>query len=72
MIEVTEEMRNQAADEIAAKPVAGIMPEASQLVRDGSCPICREKVMSFRDELSVQEFRISGMCQACQDAVFGG
>ena len=27
---------------------------------------------SFRDELSVREFKISGMCQECQDKFFGG
>mgnify|MGYP001159308508 FL=1 len=25
----------------------------------------------FRDELSAREYYISGMCQACQDSVFG-
>ena len=25
----------------------------------------------FRDELSAREYYISGMCQACQDGVFG-
>lgn len=25
----------------------------------------------FRDELSAKEYYISGMCQACQDSVFG-
>lgn len=27
---------------------------------------------TFRDALSEREYRISGMCQACQDSVFGG
>ena len=26
---------------------------------------------SFRDELSLREFHISGLCQNCQDSVFG-
>ncbi len=26
----------------------------------------------FSTELSAREYRISGMCQACQDSVFGG
>lgn len=26
----------------------------------------------FRDTLSCSEYKISGMCQACQDGVFGG
>lgn len=26
---------------------------------------------SFRDEVSLREFHISGLCQVCQDKVFG-
>lgn len=40
----------------------------------GFCPTCQEPVQDgdFRDELSRREFKISGMCQKCQDSVFGG
>ena len=31
-----------------------------------------EGFFMFRDELSAREYYISGMCQACQDSVFGG
>jgi hypothetical protein len=37
------------------------------------CAICASPVgelRDFRDLLSVKEYRISGMCQACQDKVF--
>ena len=39
----------------------------------GKCPTCPEQVNpeDFRDELSVREFCISGMCMKCQDSVFG-
>lgn len=40
----------------------------------GSCRYCGKKnVLStgFRDELSKEEYKISGMCQECQDKVFG-
>lgn len=36
------------------------------------CAICGNDITDFRDSLSVREFNISGMCQACQDDVFGG
>jgi len=26
----------------------------------------------FNDDISAREFKISGLCQACQDNVFGG
>lgn len=42
------------------------------LVDKGKCPICERTIVmsTFRDKLSVKEFNISGMCQACQDDMF--
>lgn len=37
----------------------------------GRCPTCQGEVGEFRDALSRKEFGISGMCQGCQDNVFG-
>jgi phosphoribosylaminoimidazole (AIR) synthetase len=37
----------------------------------GRCTMCGGEVTEFRDALSRQEYRISGMCQKCQDEVFG-
>lgn len=43
-----------------------------ELVEHGFCPFCQKPVSisEFRDQLSVREYRISGICQACQDRVF--
>jgi hypothetical protein len=46
-----------------------------------TCPICSKpatvtprndlpRAFLFRDELSAREYRISGMCQDCQDSIF--
>ena len=43
-------------------------------VEKGRCPTCNKPVdfaAGFRDALSRKEFGISGMCQQCQDEVFG-
>lgn len=39
------------------------------LVDKGFCPICEKKieVYSFRDTVSFKEFKVSGLCQECQD-----
>ncbi len=39
----------------------------------GHCPICNNKIFKdeFRDLLSIKEFEISGLCQKCQDKIFG-
>jgi hypothetical protein len=34
------------------------------------CPTCGGSIGKFKDELSEREYRISGMCQKCQDEVF--
>ena len=40
-------------------------------VREASCVICGGEASTFRDDLSRKEYTISGMCQDCQDKVFG-
>jgi hypothetical protein len=50
------------------------------LVKRGRCPTCRAwikttdegEIVEFRDEISLKEYKISGMCQRCQDEVFRG
>jgi len=40
----------------------------------GVCPYCScriEPVSEFRDAGSVREFWVSGLCQACQDKIYG-
>lgn len=40
-------------------------------IRADLCNLCGKPATDFRDELSEREYRISGMCQQCQDKVFG-
>lgn len=43
------------------------------LIEQGKCPLCEETIkMNFKDEISLREFNISGMCQKCQDGFFTG
>jgi len=46
--------------------------EMVDAVKKGICPLCGKKVIvdEFRDDISKREFKISGMCQSCQDKVF--
>jgi len=32
---------------------------------------CGKEVQGFKDELSRKEYGISGLCQECQDSIFG-
>jgi len=43
-------------------------------IAEGLCATCDAdglEIHSFRDTLSVNEYQISGMCQGCQDDIFG-
>ena len=49
------------------------LPFCEHIIRQGLCMTCdRTTTATFRDEVSRDEYRISGMCQSCQDEVFGG
>jgi hypothetical protein len=41
--------------------------------KKGLCPFCNKEVdiNDFYDLLSLNEYAISGLCQYCQDSVFG-
>lgn len=43
-------------------------------VEGGKCPFCGKDIdvsTEFRNASSRKEFTISGLCQSCQDTVFG-
>ena len=40
-------------------------------IRADVCTMCQKPATEFKDELSRKEYRISGMCQKCQDDIFG-
>ena len=57
-----------------SKPAFSIFPEAADRVISGVCVTCnstRLRGMDFRDAISRKEYGISGMCQTCQDRVYG-
>ena len=45
-------------------------PGTTKAIKEGKCPLCKQSVGHFKDQLSEKEYLISGMCQACQDKVF--
>ena len=40
-------------------------------ITSDTCVFCKKDATEFRDPLSRKEFTISGLCQDCQDEVFG-
>lgn len=65
--------KKQIAEEFSQKPAALVFPGVPKQIEKGICPLCGEEinVKDFRDELSKKEYEISGVCQKCQDAIWG-
>ena len=59
------------------RPVDFLFPEAKrqEAIMLGFCALppfgCGKPVTGFSDELSAREYKISGLCQTCQNEVFG-
>jgi hypothetical protein len=56
------------------KPGIAMFPNNVRAIEADKCPTCGKviKESDFRHGLSKTEYSISGMCQECQDKVFGG
>jgi hypothetical protein len=44
--------------------------DRKEAILNNVCGWCKKPAIEFRDELSEQEYRISAMCQQCQDETF--
>ena len=49
-----------------------LLRDMFEQVDAGKCPFCKKPVdpMTFKDEKSLKEFSLSGLCQICQDDFF--
>ena len=66
---MVEPSRKSAQIDLAISMLAGKSREiqiASEL-----CMTCSGDATAFKDDISRKEYTISGMCQTCQDGVFG-
>lgn len=67
-------MDKKRMEELGKRPWAKIDPDAFKRLTQWKCTICNEEIKEndFKNAISIKEYRISGMCQTCQDSVFGG
>ena len=66
---MVEPSRKAPAIDLAISQMTGKSREiqlASEL-----CMTCSGEAKEFKDDLSRKEYTISGMCQTCQDSIFG-
>lgn len=52
--------------------IEGVFPGTAKAIAENKCPLCKKLIGEFRNEISKKEYGISGICQKCQDKVFGG
>lgn len=57
--------------QVQPRPADLIFPDRVPKMKTHICMTCNGKVEGFDSEPSQKEFLISGMCQKCQDRVFG-
>lgn len=59
------------------KPAFQLFPQSNKAILETKCTICGNEINAgpgpteFRNKLSMTEYRISGMCQKCQDKTYG-
>jgi hypothetical protein len=70
----TPSRKSQEIEELLAT-ILGTIPGASSsretAILEDTCATCGGSATAFRDALSEKEYTISGMCQRCQDDIFG-
>lgn len=62
-----QDPRSRPFTQLAARAIVN----GHNALNAGRCPTCQGEVSAFRNEVSLKEYGISGMCQSCQDSVFG-
>ena len=69
---MTKPMSNKTPEMIEA--IESLFPGTKDAIDHSKCPLCKSPIdkTKFKDNLSLKEYYISGMCQNCMDSVFGG
>ena len=62
---------DEQVQDLSTRPIAQVDPNFISNIKDALCTTCGNKITIFKNEISKKEHAISGMCQACQDSVFG-
>ena len=68
-MDVSEEPENPEGDNLLEQ-FPSFFNKLNELVKN-ACTVCENPVGELRDNASIREARLSGMCQSCQDDFFG-
>lgn len=58
----------KAIDDLITR-VTGV--DRKEVITENKCATCKTPNLQFRNQISQKEYTISGMCQNCQDDIFG-
>lgn len=64
-------MSEEQNNPIPFRPVDLIFGGRREAIHSQTCVSCKEPADHFKDNISIKEYSISGLCQKCQDSVFG-
>jgi len=66
-------IKGRRRGKMSVKMAEAFFPGSIDDFNSGICPVCKKEIKDedFRDALSKKEYRISGLCQECQDKAFG-
>lgn len=67
---MSEEKKSEVIENILEKLSRNFEVPRSLAFSQGSCVMCSGEAKEFRDSASKREYKISGMCQSCQDDFF--
>jgi hypothetical protein len=65
---MTKSLEMKALQNEIAKEFFG--RSATEAFIEAICVDCGKPIEGFRDEISEKEYRITGLCQKCQDSIF--
>lgn len=51
--------------------IESLLGDRRDCILNDLCNVCKLPAGDFKDALSEKEYTISGMCQECQDGIFG-
>jgi hypothetical protein len=69
---MSKPMENKSPEIINA--IETVFPGTKEAINNCKCPMCKSTIdinRDFRDTLSQREYLISGLCQNCQDQIWG-
>jgi hypothetical protein len=64
-------MGEEQNNPVPFRPVDLLFRGRREAIHTQNCVSCSGPAEKFEDEISAKEYRISGLCQKCQNEVFG-